>query len=121
MENRGYSTWNMTDDERSVGIFMNNSWQTVYSIHSSNPIRKVTSDVEGNPIAILDLGRETLPSNSKVRYYIEYKIILKPRSLPEIMESRSLNLGSISESLREKYCVDEGAWQSYTGWTVNCA
>ncbi|MEM2111827.1 MAG: transglutaminase-like domain-containing protein [Candidatus Bathyarchaeia archaeon] len=107
----GTEVWSLTDDDRAIGLFMNNSWQTVYLANSSFPIEKTEEDNDGNSVAYLSLPKAKISPGENLSYQVVYKVVLKPRSTPEISENISETLDSISEGLKNQYCAMEGPWQ----------
>lgn len=105
-ENRGVETWHFTDEDRAIGFFMNNSWQTVFLIQHSHPLERVTEDNDGNSIAILDFQRQLQPGEI-VNYSVSYNVFSKPRMIPDLNESESGELEDIPENLREQFCVSQ--------------
>jgi len=103
--------WNLSKEERTIGLFMNNTWQTVYLLNSSHPISEFQIDEDGNPIASLSLPKSTILYGENLTIQIFYRIVLKPRSLPEISISHSGTLDEIPEELKKRYCQDAGPWQ----------
>ncbi|RJS88004.1 transglutaminase family protein, partial [Candidatus Bathyarchaeota archaeon] len=100
--------WLISDEEKTISLFMNNTWQTVYILNTSHPIDEIYMDDDGNPVASLSLPNRILYGKN-ITYKVTYKIILKPRSLPAISEKQS---GKLSDKeLKEKYCKAEGPWQ----------
>jgi len=103
--------WNLSEMEKTVGLFMNNSWQTVYLLNASYPIDDIQIDADGNPIASLSFPTSTIPSGENLTLQVAYKIVLKPRSLPAISVNQSGVLDEIPEELKKRYCRDNGPWQ----------
>jgi len=103
--------WNLTETERAISLFMNNSWQTVYVLNASYPISEIRKDDDGNPIAYLSFPESIIPSEENLTYQISYRIILKPHSLPVINENNSGSLNDIPRNLKSLYCRDDGPWQ----------
>jgi len=103
--------WNFTEDEAGVSLFMNSSWQTVCLANSSYEIERIETDTDGNPIAFMALPRPRLKSGENLSFEVAYRIILKPRSVPEISEGDSLTLNDMPEDLRALYCTSRGPWQ----------
>ena len=52
--------WNFSDTEKTVGLFMNNSWQTIYLLNVSSPVNEVQIDVDGNPVATLSFPKSKI-------------------------------------------------------------
>ena len=108
--NKGASVWNLTEVDRSIGLFMNNTWQTVYLTNYSHPIENVTTDEEGNPVAVLRFSEAKIGPNETLSYNVTYRVLSKPRSPLNVSEEASGNLNEIPSGLREKYCEAEGSW-----------
>jgi len=104
--------WNLTEDDLSIGLFMNNSWQTVYLISSSHPIKTFHLDSDGNPIALLDIAEKAVLPGEKLSYNVTYKLVFRERKLPQISEEESGTLNDIPEDLKKEYCKPTSLWQS---------
>jgi len=104
-------TWNLTEEDYTVGLFGNNSWQTVYLVNSSRSIRSFKNDEDGNRIAILDLSISHVFPNTTLSYDVEYRIITRPRSIPDLNIDSSLTLSDIPEAMRERFAKLKGPWQ----------
>ena len=110
--NKGSRVWNFTEreDDRTIGLFMNNSWQTVYLVNSTPPIEAIKSDKDGNKVAVLQFP-EALQLGKNISSTVIYHVISKPRVLENISENASGTLNEISDqSLKEKYLGAEGPW-----------
>jgi transglutaminase-like putative cysteine protease len=105
-ENRGVETWDFTDEDRAISLFMNNSWQTVFLLHHSHPLESVTEDNDGNSIAILDFQRQLQPGEI-VSYSVSYNVFSKLRMIPDLNENESGELEDIPENLREEFCISQ--------------
>ena len=102
--------WNLTEEDRTVSLFMNNTWQTVRLINHSHPLQNVAVDEDGNPIAVLQFQPQLDPGNN-VSYSVVYQVLSRPRSLPRITVEESGALANITQDLRQKYCKGDGTWQ----------
>jgi len=109
--NNGTGVWNFTEGDRAISLFMNNSWQTVNLTEHSFSIENVTNDDDGNPLAVLQFDKEELKPGENISYAVTYRIVSKPRPLPNIAEEKSENLSQIPKNLSDKYCGPEGPWQ----------
>jgi len=107
--NNGTSIWNLTEEDQSIGLFMNNTWQTVYLTNYSHPIKEII-DEEGNQMAVLQFSESKIRPNETLSYNVTYGILSKPRPPLNVSEEASGNLNEISPGLREKYCRAEGSW-----------
>ena len=104
------AVWNLAEDDRTIGLFMNNSWQTVYLIRTSLSVGGFETDTDGNPIGFLSFPRSAIHSGENLTFEARYKIVLKPRSVPRISEEGSAKLTDIPENLRELYSGSGGPW-----------
>ncbi|MEM3731647.1 MAG: transglutaminase domain-containing protein [Candidatus Bathyarchaeia archaeon] len=110
--NRGDLTWILTDADRSIGLFMNNSWQTVSLAEYSHPVERVAADEDGNLMAILDFYRFIEPGES-VSYSVYYNILSRPRAISYLSESESDTIYDIPEHLRQKFCTSNLPWLTW--------
>ncbi len=106
----GTQIWNLTAEERTINLFMNNTWQTVQLINSSVPLEKGTTDENGNPIALLQLPQSELKPGENVSYFVTYRALSRPRSLPNITEANSETLQQIPAELKANYTGTGGPW-----------
>lgn len=110
--NKDGDIWYFTRDEKEIGLFMNNSWQTVYLINVSYPISSFETDYDGNPVAYLEFPKSRLMQGENFSYQVKYHVTLKSRNIPQISTSLSGSLNDIPEELKAKYCSPLGPWQS---------
>ena len=114
-ENRNpRESWILTESDATLGLFMNNSWQTVYLTYVSYPIEKFIYDSDGNLVALLNITGMTLGPNEKMSYNVTYKLVFKQRYMPIISEDKSGTLNDIPENLKRDYCKPTGLWSSNT-------
>ncbi|RLI44482.1 hypothetical protein DRO64_03925, partial [Candidatus Bathyarchaeota archaeon] len=71
--------WNLSEKERTIGLFMNNTWQTVYLLNSSCPLDEVRVDEDGNLIAILSTPISKIPCGENFTFQVAYRIIIESR------------------------------------------
>lgn len=110
-ENRDpYETWFLSEEDVTIGLFMNNSWQEAYLVSTSHPVKNFMRDSDGNLVALLDIGDMKVPPGGVLCYNVTYKLIHKERKLPEIAEDLSGDLDDIPQELREKYCKPTSLW-----------
>lgn len=103
--------WEFTEDDSVVSLFMNSSWQTVCLANSSYPIDRIERDIDGNPIGFMSFPKPRLNSGENLSYEVAYRIVLKPRSVPDVSEENSESLSGIPEDLSDLYCSSAGPWQ----------
>ena len=104
--------WFFADEDRELGLFMNNSWQTVYLLNVSFPVSMFKVDQDGNPTAYIDFSKSSLRPHENLTYEVYYRIVLKPRVLSQIFVNSSGSLSDIPEGLKALYCSSSGSWQS---------
>jgi len=111
--NNGTENWVFTDEDRTIGLFMNNTWQTVYLTYHSHPLEKLDIDEDGNPIALLEFPKTEIEPGESISYAVTYYALSEHRLLPNIKEENSGTLDDIvreREELMERYCGQGDAW-----------
>lgn len=106
--------WNFTEreEDRMIGLFMNNSWQTVKLLNSTFPVETFENDSDGNPVAVLQFPQAELSSGENLSFVVWYEITIKPRAIPNIAENESDELDEIESTLVSDYTGQEGPWQT---------
>jgi len=106
--------WNFTEreDDRTVSLFMNNTWQTVELVNSTFLVEKTKVDDDGNQVAVLLFPKAVLNPGDNVNFTVWYRIVSKPRIMPRITESQSHNLTDLPTPLVNEYTREEGPWQT---------
>lgn len=105
LENRGNSTYVLTEDDASIVIFVDDDWQTVTTRNASHRVVRQYEDVDGNPIAVMDLPPE-LPPSSSVLFSIEYVIKSTDIEMPEIVPEIAGTLSDIPQRLVDEFCLE---------------
>lgn len=110
--NKGDTVWNFTEreEDRTIGLFMNNSWQTSYLVNSTLSIETIENDTDGNQVAVLQFPEMLLDQGQNIGYAATYRVVSKPRTFDNINETSSKSLNEIPVSLKEKYLRAEGPW-----------
>ena len=108
--NNGTDEWVFTNEDRAIGLFMNNTWQTVQLVNHSYPLKNTTFDEDGNPITVLQFPESKLKPGENVSYTVTYYALSKPRLLPNIKEEDSGTLEEIPEELNKSYCGEGDSW-----------
>ena len=108
--NNGTEAWEMSEMDKAVSLFMNNSIQTVSLINHSHPIQSYKRDEDGNPYALLDLPSTTLKPGDSLKVTVEYKAVYKGRPSYNLTEP-SGSLEDIPQELVHEYCKDCDNWQ----------
>jgi len=107
--------WNFTergDYDRTIGLFMNSSWQTVELVNSTFTVDATKKDEDGNSLAVLQFPKLMLQPGENLNFTVWYHIVSKPRIIPYITETASLNLADIPQNLVGEYTRGEGSWQT---------
>jgi len=105
------NVWDFTEDDQSISLFMNNTWQTVELVNSTF-LFETKVDEDGNSIAVLEFPSLTLASGSDVSFTVWYHMVSKPRTMPNVSEDESGNLTDIPNDLKSRYTQEEGPWQT---------
>jgi transglutaminase-like putative cysteine protease len=105
------NVWNFSEDDRTISLFMNNTWQTVELVNSTFPMEPKKDD-DGNAVAVLQFPNSTLTHGKNVSFTVWYHIVSKPRTIPNISENKSGNLTDIPSDLISGYTQKEGSWQA---------
>ena len=109
--NNETENWTFTEEDRAIGLFMNNTWQTVHLINHSHPLENTTLDKDGNPIAILQFPNMQIEPGENISYTVTYHAFSEPRLFPNnIKEENSGTIEEIPEELKESYCGEGGPW-----------
>ncbi|MDH5636733.1 MAG: transglutaminase-like domain-containing protein [Candidatus Bathyarchaeota archaeon] len=108
--NNGTEEWVFTNEDRAIGLFMNNTWQTVQLINHSYPLENTTFDEDGNPMAVLQFPESKLNLGENISYTVTYHALSKSRLLSDVREENSGTLDDIPEELKESYCGESDTW-----------
>jgi len=117
----GASIWNLTEEDRSISLFMNNSWQNVELKSISTPLEALESDTDGNYIAVLKLSKQQLSPGENLTFITEYNVVSKPRAIPNISEEDSGTLNDIPPDLKENFTRAEGPWLTKNSTLIELA
>jgi len=109
---RNINVWNFTEDDRTISLFMNNTWQTVELVNSTLSFEETKNDDDGNSIAVLQFPKPVLSPGKNVSFTVWYRIVSKPRTIPDISENESGNLTNIPSNIVDEYTREEGPWQT---------
>jgi len=111
--NQGSYTYHLSTEDRTISLFMNNSWQTVILTNCNFPYQK-TVDADGNPIALLPtLHVKTGGSLTINITYSIYSRITGQRKLvwdPELTAANSGTIEDIPLAFKKAYCKPIGPW-----------
>jgi len=106
----GTTTWNFTEEDRTIGLFMNNAWQSVELKTFTYSLESLKNDTDGNNIAVLEFPKQQLLPGENLSYTAEYRVVSKPRMIANISEAESGTLEVIPNDLKENYTRAEGPW-----------
>jgi len=106
--------WDFTEreEDRTISLFMSNTWQTVELVNSTFSVEREDCDEDGNAVAVLQFPSSVLSPESNLSFTVWYNITAKPRTIPDISEDNSNDLGDIPSSLVSAYTREEGPWQT---------
>lgn len=104
-ENRGDDAYRLTEDDATIALFQNNSWQTVRIKNSTHAVPREYLDVDGNRLAVLDLPSE-IASNSSLFISVTYEIESAERPRPDIDPVEAGPLSDIPPRLVEEFCIE---------------
>ena len=105
----GNFTWDFTEDDRAIGLFMNNSWQST-ELESATYSLSIENDEDGNKIGLLELPKQRLLPGENLSFTTEYEIVAKPRIIPDLSEGEPGVMNDIPSQLAQKYAAAEGTW-----------
>jgi len=108
-ENSGSDPFPLSEMDRAVSLFQNNSWQTVRILETNFPIARLTNDSDGNRYAIL-AAPESLAGRSNLTITVIYEITSMSNKGPELRRDSTQNLSKIPLGLVSEYCVPTGTW-----------
>lgn len=89
----------------TIGLFHNNSWQTVIISNATHPIARRYTDVDGNVLAVLDVPPE-LDSKSRLILSIGYEIESSDRPEPHLDPNDAGSLAEIPLKLVDEFCIE---------------
>jgi hypothetical protein len=97
-ENRGSSPYNMTDEDATITLFKNNTWQAMKILNSTISIARLDSDEDGNSLAILTLPSQVQPK-SQMEFSVSYEMRVSSRLRPSIEVGKSGILADIPKEV----------------------
>jgi transglutaminase-like putative cysteine protease len=119
--NKGPTTYYLTDQDLTIGLFQNNSYQTSWlkSAQLKNgdtPINYVWGfDVDDNANVLFNLSNRALAPNRQITLAYIYTISVKTRSFQPLNTSASWSLTQLNSSAEylqiiNDYCKPAGVW-----------
>jgi transglutaminase-like putative cysteine protease len=110
-ENRGVTDIELTQDDVSIPLFMNSSWQTVQLEEVSQDYDVAIVDSDGNKGAIIGINRLLLPGQEE-SFIATYKISSTEQSTPSFDLVDARNFSQIPQDLIQDYCVSTETFPS---------
>lgn len=107
-ENQGSTPIILTEMDRSVSLFQNNSRQTVILVETSPAIERIFND-DANPYALLRIP-ERIEGHSNLTITSVYEIASTSYVGPELSKDQAQDLSKINQSLVAQYCSPGGTW-----------
>jgi transglutaminase-like putative cysteine protease len=101
-ENRGNSAYNVTEEDATLSLFMNNRWQTITTRNASHGIVEEKTDQDGNELAVIDLPSE-IHAGETLIFSIEFVVSSEDISRPEIDPADAGGVDEIPADLVEEY------------------
>jgi transglutaminase-like putative cysteine protease len=109
LENRGNESISLSDMDRAVSLFQNNSWQTVRILEANPSIERLLNDSDGNLYAVL-AAPDSLEGRTNLTMTVVYEIASMSRSSPALNMNIAQNLSQIPKDLVSEYCAPGGTW-----------
>ena len=104
-ENRGDEPYVLEEDDATIPLFYNNSWQTVRILNATHAVNPEDPDVDGNRLAVLDLPPE-IPPRSSLAFSVAYEIESTDRPKPKIDPAEAGLPSDIPQKLVEGFCLE---------------
>ncbi|MBS7619908.1 transglutaminase domain-containing protein [Candidatus Bathyarchaeota archaeon] len=101
-ENRGDQAYDLTEEDLSIALFFNDSWQIVTVINSTALVLKENVDEDGNKYAILDLPYRIQP-NSCLNFSVSYLIEVSEKTKLDIDVKKAGGLDDIPIELVQNF------------------
>lgn len=101
-ENEGIESLTLIPEDYTLPLFINNTWQTVTIVNSSNPYAIIELDVDGNLGILMEIDPD-LPPGGAVSFTVEYLIESTEQGKPDFSISVVEGQNEIPTALVEKY------------------
>jgi len=111
LENRGDEPHVLSEDDATIPLFQNNSWQTVTVRSATYAVARRYVDDDGNRLAVLDLSSELAP-HSSLNFSITYEMESADRPEPEIDPAEAGPMSDIPRGLVEEFGVETETFTS---------
>lgn len=109
-ENRGDEDFPLEQEDYTLPLFINNSWQTVTVLNVSQGYTRAVIDIDGNLGAIMDVD-DTLSPGETMSFSIEYQIESSSQERPSFSMEEADGFNAIPSSLISQYT---GHTESFT-------
>ncbi len=109
-ENKGPEIVTLTDEDITLPLFTNNTWQNVTVSSSTASYTKQTIDLDDNQGIVMDV-LTIIPPYESISYSVEYHITSRKKIKPSFNLSDAQNLDSIPSTLVSDYT---GSTETFT-------
>lgn len=109
LKNTGESEILLSEMDRAVSLFQNNSWQTAKIVEVDPAIEDILNDSDGNLYAVLE-GPESLEGYSNFTITVVYEITSTSYEGPELKMEDAEDLTQIDLDLFSEYLESSGTW-----------
>ena len=103
-ENRGDVDYQLSEEDVSIPLFMNTSWQTVKLEEVDSAYIPKVIDIDGNSGAVVGVNRLLAPGQ-EISFSAVYKIYSSMRSVPDYNIQDALGFEYIPSELIEEYTI----------------
>ena len=110
-ENKGTTNVELTQDDVSIPLFMNTSWQTVKLEDASTNYDVQVIDSDGNAAAIMGINRE-ISSGQNESFTATFQIYSSDKPKPTFDTTTAQGMDKIPQSLVDQYCVSTETFPS---------
>lgn len=110
-ENRGTTDVELTQDDVSIPLFMNTTWQTVKLAEVDQEYNVRVIDSDGNKGAILGINRQLLPGQEE-SFIAKYTISSMEQEIPSFELDTAQGMEVIPENLIDEYTLSTETFPS---------
>ena len=93
----------LSEDDVTLPLSWNDEWQKVQIIKSSHPFLENKTDIDGNPVTVIDISRE-IPPRKKIEFNATYRIFSSNKQVEPVTIEQSDTTDSLPSSLIEEFC-----------------
>lgn len=103
-ENRGDGPLNLTEDDMTIPLFVNDQWQSVTIGGATAGVVREHLDVDGNRLAVINLT--VVPPHAVINFSITYDVEASDRPRPSIDLGKAGSLSDIPPELVDEFGVE---------------